>query len=444
MNTSRRVLTIVCLGLSLLLVLVVRFELKSNAASVNRDGASLVAIVSPLGEEPKPSLARRSFWYSQQTQPPAPKEKTIGEMRKNIRVLTDLPDSQLIPMMNLFAASLGVRCTHCHVNKDGQWNYPADEKPEKNTAREMIAMTLNINKTTFKGTTEVGCFTCHRGRTNPMSVPALPLPQPTPRPAQGGPGGRGGPGAAGAPGAAVTAPPATAPTATAAPPTADDILNKYVAAIGGQAAIDKLKTRTMKGTYAAANGMSATFEVEQGAPDKFHLTFSLPQGQRERGFDGAAGWEKGPNGVTDLVGPQLADMKSAFSLFSDLKLKEQFTRMNVRKDKLDGRDVYMIVATRVDGKRERLYFDAETGLLLRRSSSVQTPIGVIPQETNYEDYRDVDGVKVPFTISVLTIDQGSTATRKYTEIKSNPPVDDSIFNRPPAPPPAPATVPPKP
>jgi hypothetical protein len=418
MITPRRVLTIVCLGLSLLLVIVVRFELKTSATSVNSNGASLVPFVSALGDETKPALAPRSLRPAKQTQPPA-QEKTIGETHKNVKVLTDFPDSQLIPMMNLVAGSLGVKCSFCHVNKNGQWDYPADDKPEKITAREMLSMTLNINKTTFKGRTEVGCFTCHRGRTNPMSVPALPLPQPPPRPAQGGPGSPGGPGAA--PGATATAP---------AQPTADDILNKYVAAVGGQAAIDKLKTRTMKGTYAAANGMSATFEVDQAAPAKFHLTFSPPQGKMERGFDGAAGWEKGPRGVTDLGGQQLADMKSAFSLFSDLKLKEQFTRMNVRKDKLDGRDVYMIVATRVDGKRERLYFDAETGLLLRRSSVVQTPIGVIPQETNYEDYRDVDGVKLPFTISVLTIDQGSTATRKYTEIKMNPPLDDAMFNKP--------------
>lgn len=430
MNKSSRLLTIICLSLALMLLIVVRVELKTQAAS-SREGSSLVPDITPATEKIVP-IIRASLWHSQQTPPPAQKEKTIGESQKNIKVLNDMPASQLIPMMNLIAASLGVKCTYCHVNKDGQWDFPSDDKPEKNTAREMIMMTMNANKTTFKGRTEVGCYTCHHGRTSPMSVPALPLPQPPPRPAQGGPGGPGGPGAAGAPGAAATAP---------AQPTADDILNKYVAAIGGQAAIDKLKTRTMKGTFAAANGLSATFEVEQAAPDKFHLTFTPPQGKMERGFDGTAGWEKGPRGVTELGAQQLADMKGAFSLFSDLRLKEQFTRMIVRKDKLDGRDVYLIVGTRLDTRRERLYFDAETGLLLRRSSSVQTPIGVIPTETNFEDYRDVDGVKVPFTISVLTIDQGSTATRKYTEIKSNAPVDESIFNRPPA---TPAAAQPKP
>src|SRR6266436_2254925 len=73
---------------------------------------------------------------------------------------------QLIPMMNLMAASLGVRCNYCHVNKNGQWDYAADEKAEKNTAREMITMTININKTVPSTNKEVGCNTCHRGRTS--------------------------------------------------------------------------------------------------------------------------------------------------------------------------------------------------------------------------------------------------------------------------------------
>jgi hypothetical protein len=326
-------------------------------------------------------------------------------------------------MMNFFAASLGVRCNYCHVNNAGQWDYPADTKPEKNTAREMITMVLSVNKTT-KGTNgEVSCFTCHRGRTSPVGVPALPLPQPTPRPGQGAAGGP-----AGAPAGSGT------PTATM--PTADDILNKYIAALGGQAAIDKLKTRVMKGTYEAANGLTATYEVDQAAPDKFHVIFTTPQGTMERGFNGSAGWEKNPRGVMDMPGEQLAQMKAIVGMFSDIKLKEQFTRMNVRKDKIDGRDVYVILATTADRKRERLYFDAETGLLLRRTTATQTPIGVIPQETNYEDYREVDGVKIPFTIRTVTLDAGSTATRKYTEIKVNAPVDDSTFNKPPAPPPA--------
>jgi outer membrane lipoprotein-sorting protein len=434
---SRRFIIQTSIALSLLFAaswLVTKTTATSKTNVPERATISFAATDSTLGHRTRLSLAalpgRHAFQQTATTEKPA--EKTIEQAEKNIKVLNGIPQSQLIPMMNLMAASLGVRCNYCHVNNAGQWDFASDEKKEKGTAREMIAMTMNINKTQFKGRTEVACYTCHKGRSSPLSVPALPLPAPPPRP-QGGPGGAARPGgAAGAPGAPATA----SATPATAQPTADDILSKYIVAVGGQAAIDKLKTRTLKGTYAAASGESAGFDVDQAAPDKFHMAISLPNGKMERVFDGAAGWEKGPRGVNDLGGQILADMKSVFTLFSNLKLKEQFTRMSVRKDKLNDRDVFMIAATRADGGRERLYFDAETGLLLRRSSSLQTPIGAVPQETNFEDYRDVDGVKVPFTVSVLTVDQGSTATIKYSEIKNNAPVDDSVFSRPPAPPPA--------
>src|ERR1051325_10018869 len=113
-------------------------------------------------------------------QPPA--EKTVEQVQKNIKVLNGMPESQLIPAMNFMSASLGVRCTFCHVNKEGKWDFVSDEKPEKNTAREMITMVLAVNKGTFRGNTEVSCFTCHGGRTHPISSPMLPIPEATPRP----------------------------------------------------------------------------------------------------------------------------------------------------------------------------------------------------------------------------------------------------------------------
>jgi len=353
-------------------------------------------------------------------------EKTIEQAQKNIQVLKGLPEAQLIPMMNLMSASLGVRCNYCHVNKGGDnWVFDSDDKPEKNTAREMITMVLSINKANFRGNTEVGCFTCHRGRTGPVSVPILPLPEPQ-RNVEAGSAGPGSQAVPGAPG----------PAAGTQPP-ADDILAKYIAAIGGQAAIDKLKTRVMKGTYAGANGMTMTYEVDQAAPDKFYVRYSSPRGTMERGFNGTAGWEKSPVGVREIAGQQLADLKRTLQLFADVKLKEQFTRMNVGRDKIDGRDVYVIRAATPDKRRERLFFDAERGLLLRRISVTETPIGLIPEETNFEDYRDVDGIKIPFTVRVSAVDSFSTATRKFTQIELNVPVDDSKFNKP-ATPPAPS------
>ena len=105
-------------------------------------------------------------------------EKTVEQVQKNIQVLTGLPQSQLIPVMNYMGSSLGVKCTFCHVNKDGKWDFVSDEKPEKGTAREMIKMVQSLNKANFKGNPAVGCFTCHRGNEHPVRVPDLPIAQP--------------------------------------------------------------------------------------------------------------------------------------------------------------------------------------------------------------------------------------------------------------------------
>src|SRR6185436_18666100 len=92
----------------------------------------------------------------------SPQEKTVEQVEKNIKVLTGMPQSQLIPVMNFFAASMGRRCNFCHVNKDGKWDYASDEKPEKTTAREMIKMVLDLRKQKFTGADEISCYTCHR------------------------------------------------------------------------------------------------------------------------------------------------------------------------------------------------------------------------------------------------------------------------------------------
>src|SRR5256886_4097475 len=161
----------------------------------------------------------------------APQEKTVEQTRKNIKVLTGLPDSQLIPVMNFFAASMGRRCNFCHVVKDGQLTPELDDKPEKATAREMIKMVLDLHKLTFNGSKDISCYTCHRGRNQPVGVPPLPLPLPSPPP--GNPAaGLGTPPTSGTPGAQAS------PSPRPALPSADDIFNKYIAAIGGQAAID--------------------------------------------------------------------------------------------------------------------------------------------------------------------------------------------------------------
>ncbi len=343
-------------------------------------------------------------------------EKTVDQTRKNIQVLKGLPESQLGTVMNFVAASLGRRCDFCHVNKGGNnWVWEADDKEEKITARSMMRMVLAINKDNFRGSTAVSCYTCHRGRTLPLSIPLLPLPTPLPRPSAAGQ-------------------PSPTPASTPAGLTADQVLAKYTDALGGQATIDKMKTRVMIGTYAGINGQELPYEVYMTAPDKFYSKVTTQQGVTERGFNGTAAWEKSARGVNELMNPVLDDLKSMFLFFRNIKLREQFTGIRMGgKEKIGNRDVYVIAGRTADQKAERLFFDAETGLLLRRIAYIQTPIAVIPEQIDFEDYRDVDGVKLPFTVKVASVEPGLVSTRKYSEIKLNVPVDDSKFNMSPAP-----------
>jgi outer membrane lipoprotein-sorting protein len=363
----------------------------------------------------------------------SPQEKTVEQAEKNIKVLTGMPQSQLIPVMNFFAASMGRRCNYCHVNNQGQWDYASDAKPEKTAAREMIKLVMDINKTTERLKLDpVSCYTCHRGRTSPQSIPALPLPLPSPPPNGGGAGG---PAASGpTPGAS----PQASPAATPALPSADEIFSKYAAAVGGQTAIDKLKSRTVKGTVAQANGNSYQFELSQAAPDKFYLLVTTPQGTVERGFNGQVGWEKTARGVREITGTELINFKAANGLFSLLKLKEQYSKPpRVRKDKLGDHDVYIVDGTTTDNRRMRLYFDATSGLLLRRTTTMSTIVGIIPDQIDLEDYREAEGLKFPFTARAATVEVGNPiSTRTFTELKLNVPVDDSKFNMPQAPKPA--------
>ena len=231
--------------------------------------------------------------------------------------------------------------------------------------------------------------------------------------------------------APIVATPTTAAAPKETPPTADQILAKYTEALGGSAALEKLKTRSMKGAWVTGNGITLGYEVYQG-PDKIYTVLNTPkQGVIERGFDGQTGWEKSDRGVRDFHEPELSLFRRYPDLFKDIKLQGQFTRINYGgKDKIDGKEVYVLRGQGVDGKGERLFFDVQSGLLLRRITSTPTMVGLIPEQVDYADYRDVDGLKMPFSIRITSIDSNYNSTRTFTEIKFNPAVDEKKFLKP--------------
>ena len=345
----------------------------------------------------------------------ARQEKTLGQTGKNVKVLTDLPESQTFLVMNFMSASLGVRCDYCHVHEgDDKWVWESDAKPTKLTARRMMRMQIDINRGNrdILGTSGVAvtCFTCHRGQTKPANSPTLPI----------------------APTQAAFDAGAKKPAPVEALPTVEQILDKYVAAIGGRAAIERLNTRVSKGTQVIWDGTEFPFETTQKSPDKYLDVTTRPNNVVVTiGFDGTAAWLQGPRGLRDLGGSQLADLKRDADLRGDLRLRELYPDMSVAgKERIGERDAYVIVSRISDKRLERLYFDARTGLLLRIAATTETPLARLPEETVFEDYREVDGVKLPFVVRTSYVDPFIGWTRKFTEIRHNVAVEDSKFTKP--------------
>ena len=375
----------------------------------------------------------------------------VEQTHPNIKVLKGLPEAQLIPTMYYISASLGVRCDFCHARtrdpKTGveHVDFASDAKPEKETARRMMLMVMNINQTNKidVGTDPVSCYTCHRGSNHPANAPMLPvaLPTPPPGPGGGGPGGlpaAGGPGAQGgqtpppAPGAQGTPGPGAAPRPQPPPrPSAQELIDKYVAAVGGREAVAKVQTRSLKGTRTGAQGRIFPIEVSLKAPDKFVTVATTPQGLINQGYNGATGWLVNPQGRGPASAEDLETLKHAAEIYNLLQLTAPAPTMRVtRPERVGDRPANVITNAPVPGVIEKYYFDAETGLLLRRQRFTQTMIGPLPEQWDFQEYRVVDGVKVPYTIVPSTPNPNESNTRTFTEIKFNAPVDDMLFKMP--------------
>ncbi|PYS85307.1 MAG: c-type cytochrome [Acidobacteria bacterium] len=356
-------------------------------------------------------------------------DKPVEQTRKNIKVLKGLPESQLFPLMNFISVSLGVKCGFCHVSQgkdpktgNTNWVWESDDKPEKNTARQMMQMVLALNHSQGYGLDPgaVSCYTCHRGANRPQSQPVLPLaasgheagPAPSPSPAGA---------------------PTPAPTREALP-TVQQVFDKYVAAVGGQEAASKFQTQVVKGTRDASQGRSWPFEATSNGPDKFLMVVQVPQfGTVSQAVNGGAGWVSNPRATRALSASELAELKNAAQLFDVIKFRPTATMRSVGRHKLGDRDAYIVVDRPSEGVSRRYYFDAQTGLLLRITTLTDTVLSPLPEQIDFEDYRDVDGLKIPFVTRVSNIDTFNSYTRTITEIRHGVAVQDKLFDMPPAP-----------
>ncbi len=239
--------------------------------------------------------------------------------------------------------------------------------------------------------------------------------------------------------AAKPAAPATSATPSAmkpaaALPTADQVLDHYVQAIGGRAAWLKLNSRVSKGTIEipAMNNLSGTVEIHEKAPNLMLAVINLGGAAFEQGFDGNVGWSDNPqNGLRELSGGELDDARREANFYHAVELKKNYTKMTVKGiERVNEHDTYLVEATRAEGAPDRMYFDTQTGLMVRSVNQRYTTDGITEFTADVADYTEVDGVKLPF--SVRQTGASATFIIRFTEVHHNLQLTDSQFAKPPA------------
>src|SRR6516164_6105146 len=216
-------------------------------------------------------------------------------------------------------------------------------------------------------------------------------------------------------------------------PTVDQVLDKYVQALGGKASIEKMTTLVIKGKVdVPSTGETGSMETYRKAPNKEMQMINIPSnGPSERGFDGTVGWNWDPDsGSSDMSPADLAAMKLESDFYRDIRLKQLYPKINLKgKEKVGDREAYVVEAPHEDGSSEKMYFDTESGLLIQSEVPIDVPDeGKTIVNSQYEDYRDVEGVKVAFTIRQTSADFDYVI--KLSEVKYNVSVDDTKFKKP--------------
>lgn len=345
-----------------------------------------------------------------QSAPPKPMSETgaapklAEEEYKNIQALKGIPAEQVIPSMQFIAASLGVECEYCHVPRQ----MDKDDKKPKVTARKMINMMMAINKENFEGHREVTCYSCHRGSANPVATPIISGDEPKREPAEGSNPGE----------------------AKPVFPPADQLLDKYLTAIGGADALQKVTSRVQKGTLTAFGGQHFPVDVYSKAPEKRLSVMHFANGDSVTAFDGKQGWLSVPGRVHMMSAAENAAASMDADLYFPLHVKTLYDKFRVDAgEKIDGRDTYLVAGRSETQPPLRLYFDKESGFLLRLIRYAETPLGRNPTQIDYADYREANGLKVPFRWTISR--PGNQFTVQVEQLQQNVPVDDAKFAAPP-------------
>jgi len=341
----------------------------------------------------------------------SPEDQPAEKVFKNIQALKGMRAADLQGAMSFIASSLNVDCDYCH-----RQDFSQDVTKQKLRAREMIRMVRQINQEAFHGENTVNCFTCHQGHTDP--VPLAPIVPPPPRAPKSE--------------AATAGPPAGVPL-----PSVDEVLNHYVQALGGQAAIDGVKSRIIRTAPLNDSDPESKTTVSQKAPDKVLIARESPDYSLWVGFNGTLAWaqdsEKSYWGILNTS--QRNSIMRDSELYQGSRIKSRYSDVKVKsKEKIGEHDSYVVVGTSPENTSEEFFFDVQTGLLLRRHIVEQTIFGGFQIQADFGDYREIGGVKMPFIVRWSSPGGawGTKVSTKILTIEQNVPIKDEQFNGPPS------------
>ena len=389
----------------------------------------LAVLAAVLVAAPRPGAAQEAAKASAGS--------TSGERFKNVQVLKDLPADQLHDVMTYMSATMGGNCSTCHVRgADGEFAYEKDDNDHKTAARTMIQMVRAINTQHFKGEERVTCATCHQARREPSPLPPLSQPMSADQLAQiaeRAAGARQG----APPGGAAAGQPAAGRGVAAAPAgrgaqrpteTVDQVLDKYLQALGGRDALAKLSSRVRTGTVANRAGQSSPLTIEETAAGQVRVTVASAT-PVARASDGSSGWTQSGDRARALDRVESLNAAMQADMALGLKIREAYSALAVRAyDRVNGKAVVALEGRRAGGTTETLYFDRASGLLVRRAARLATPMGPLPAQVDYDDYRAVEGVLTPFEVRVT--DWESVSVERFTGVTHNQGIDPARFTLP--------------
>ena len=348
-------------------------------------------------------------------QAPAERPQLAGEVFKNVQILKGIPVKEFMGTMGMFSASLGLTCTDCHVEESGgDWARYADETELKRTTRRMVAMVDSLNKSMFGGRRMVSCYTCHRGANRPRVIPDLAVQY----------------------GDAIILEPDEILVDGAGQPTAEQILDRYIQAIGGAQRVATLTSFLARGMYQGFDDYQKyPFDVYGQAPGRRTTIMHGAFGDITWAFDGRDGWAAAPPvtapvPVVPLTGGDLAGARVEAELAFPARIKQMLVEWRVGDPAIIDDQEFQVVQGKLapGGLPIKLYFDPMTGLLVRLVYFNDTPVGRIPTQIDYSDYRDVSGIRMPFKWTTTWTD--GRMIFEMDSVQVNVPVDARRFARP--------------